>query len=316
MKKPIKKLAWLHALKERLSSTDPTEVIVLSRGGSTHFHLKQHDVEQVFLHQKKRLSFQSRIYQTVMSLFAVAVLLYVFYDFNERLVISVTAGKVAAIEAEKAQIASAFDQYKSVTKEIIGDLNVQAANQLNDLGLDLDQIYAAASTEQQLDAGGPVALADYMDAQTLNDLSVLSAASQFFDRLPTTRPLQQSRVTSGFGMRAHPITGQIVPHRGIDLVSWSDPLVRAPGGGRISFAERNGNAGLMVTIEHGSGLSTSYMHLAEIHVEQNEYVTKGDTLGVMGDTGATTGAHLHYEVKLGDQHLNPKSVFRVATNDH
>lgn len=316
MKKPTKKLAWLHALKDHLGSNGSTEVIVLGRGGSAHFQLEQHDVEQVFAHHNRRLTVQSRIYQTAIALFLVAFCTYLFYDFNERLVVSVTTGKVAEIKAEKAALATAFDQYKLVTKEVIGDLNADAARQLDALGLNLDQVHAAVSTAQRPDTGGPVTFAEYMNPQTLTELSYLSAASQFFDQLPTTNPMRESRLTSGFGMRAHPITGQIVPHRGIDLVSWSDPLVRATGAGRVSFAADNGNAGLMVTIDHGSGLSTSYMHLAEIQIKKNDYLTEGDTLGIMGDTGATTGPHLHYEIKLADQHLNPKSVFRVATNDN
>jgi murein DD-endopeptidase MepM/ murein hydrolase activator NlpD len=112
-------------------------------------------------------------------------------------------------------------------------------------------------------------------------------------------------LTSGFGLRRDPITRGRGNHQGVDIAAAPGAPVRAAADGLVTRASRQGGLGKAVFLSHGYGLSTRYGHLSEIVVKPGTRVRRGDLIGHVGNTGRSTGYHLHYEVHLDGQAVNP-----------
>ena len=126
-------------------------------------------------------------------------------------------------------------------------------------------------------------------------------------------PVNGTRITSGYGMRKHPVLGYSKMHTGVDFGLPYGTPVRAAGNGVIEFAGNAGAYGKMVRIKHATGYATLYAHMSRIAagINDNIKVNQGQIIGYVGSTGRATGPHLHYEVRLRDKPLNPRKV-RVA----
>jgi murein DD-endopeptidase MepM/ murein hydrolase activator NlpD len=111
--------------------------------------------------------------------------------------------------------------------------------------------------------------------------------------------------TSYFGNRRDPITGRPAFHNGVDISAPAGKEVRAAADGIVVTAGRNANLGRSVRISHGYGVATLYGHLKELKVQPGQRVSRGDVIGTVGNSGRTTGYHLHYEVRVGDRPRNP-----------
>lgn len=112
-------------------------------------------------------------------------------------------------------------------------------------------------------------------------------------------------LTSGFGTRRDPITRSQAFHSGLDIAAAPGAPVRATADGVVARAGRNGGLGKSVYLSHGYGLSTRYGHLSEVAVKAGQRVERGDVVGYVGNTGRSTGYHLHYEVHLDGKPVNP-----------
>lgn len=111
----------------------------------------------------------------------------------------------------------------------------------------------------------------------------------------------------GFGMRTDPIAGGQRYHAGVDLPETTGTPVFATADGQIGTAGRARGYGLLVTIRHPSGYETRYAHMSRIAVASGQMVRRGRLIGYVGSTGRSTGPHLHYEVRLRGQVVNPAS---------
>ena len=116
-------------------------------------------------------------------------------------------------------------------------------------------------------------------------------------------PVVSAKVSSGYGKR----WGR--QHKGIDLTS-SKKTVLAADHGKVVLAGKNGDYGNTVIIDHNNGYKTLYAHLSKIDVKKGDIVEKGDKIGVMGNTGRSTGVHLHFEVIVNGVNKNPMSYLR------
>ena len=138
---------------------------------------------------------------------------------------------------------------------------------------------------------------------------VLDADSQLrgaMARIPVAMPLSgHPDVTSPFGARLDPFLGRPALHTGVDLRESYGSDIRATGAGRVVFAGVAGGYGNMVEVDHGSGLSTRYAHMGEISVAEGQTVERGTVLGHVGATGRATGPHLHYEVRIDGEPVDP-----------
>jgi len=123
--------------------------------------------------------------------------------------------------------------------------------------------------------------------------------------VPSRMPVDSPAFTSSFGMRTHPILGGRRAHKGVDLAMPTGSPIYATADGVISRADWFSGYGLYVAIEHGGELQTRYGHMSRLNVEAGQQVKKGDIIGYVGSTGRSTGPHLHYEVRIAGEAVNP-----------
>ncbi|GAA0515723.1 murein DD-endopeptidase MepM [Tatumella terrea] len=130
-----------------------------------------------------------------------------------------------------------------------------------------------------------------------------SGLARGFMRFPTVK---QYRVSSGFNpRRLNPVTGRIAPHRGVDFALPIGTPVLAVGDGEVMVAKNGGAAGNYIALRHGRQYMTRYMHLSRLLVKPGQKIKRGDRIALSGNTGRSTGPHLHFEVWINNQAVNP-----------
>jgi len=183
----------------------------------------------------------------------------------------------------------------------IGGTNVETMNVLNLGDPSLDGLLNAnIGIIDKLDREIKLELESYQKL-----LATVERREDSLKYLPAIKPVPEGRLTSGFGYRRHPILKRIRFHYGVDLAANKGTPIYAPADGYITYAGRNGGSGLFVKINHKYGFETRYGHMNKIYVRRGQFVKRGDKIGEVGNTGLTTGPHLHYEVLFRGKYLNP-----------
>lgn len=146
------------------------------------------------------------------------------------------------------------------------------------------------------------------------ELTVLEGSVKEYNALmaatPSIWPLSddgEAYISSNFGWRQDPFTGQQSIHEGLDIGTWYNTPVLATADGVVDFAGRNGGYGVMVIIKHGFGFETRYAHLNKVQVKKGQKVSRGDVIALSGNSGRSSGPHLHYEVRKNNIPQNPRS---------
>lgn len=145
------------------------------------------------------------------------------------------------------------------------------------------------------------------DSSTLID--EIESTMEYLDCLPDHVPVE-GRISSGFGYRRHPITGRRSFHYGIDITANRGVPVEAAGSGVVVFSGWSGGFGKVIIISHGYGYETVYAHNNKLLVEAGDVVGKGDVISEVGNTGNSTGPHLHFEIRIDGQAIDPTGVLR------
>ncbi|CAN7569683.1 M23 family metallopeptidase [Massilia sp. LjRoot122] len=127
-------------------------------------------------------------------------------------------------------------------------------------------------------------------------------------------PLQFSRISSGFSMRVHPLSGKWKAHKGVDYAASTGTPIRAVAEGTVDFAGNSGGYGNQVVLKHWSGYSTAYAHMSRFApgMRKGSKVSQGQVIGYVGSTGWSTGPHLHYEFRVAGQAQNPEKFKSLA----
>jgi murein DD-endopeptidase MepM/ murein hydrolase activator NlpD len=131
--------------------------------------------------------------------------------------------------------------------------------------------------------------------------------------IPSIAPVQGFRLSSSYGEREHPVLGGHRMHKGLDLAVPSGTPVRAPADGVVERASWFSSYGNFIEIEHGGNMETRYGHLSAYNVVEGQHVHKGDVIGYVGSTGRSTGPHLHYEVRIGGEAVDPTPYMQMGT---
>ena len=119
-------------------------------------------------------------------------------------------------------------------------------------------------------------------------------------------PVPYYTLTSPFGMRVHPISGQWKMHNGVDMAAAQGTPIYAAKSGKVTTASyQAGGAGYYVSINHGDGFSSVYMHMTHFIVSPGQYVNAGQVIGYVGSTGGSTGPHLHFGISYNGTYVNP-----------
>lgn len=138
------------------------------------------------------------------------------------------------------------------------------------------------------------------------------ALMNVLNALPAKMPLSDFSTSSSFGIRMHPITGRPKFHTGVDLIAESSDEVRPAKTGKVVLARNYQDYGNTVIIRHERGIETLYAHLADLKVKEGEDVDMTTVIGIVGNTGASTGKHLHFEVSVGGYPVDPQKVIETA----
>ena len=161
------------------------------------------------------------------------------------------------------------------------------------------------------DAGGdPDTLRANTILERLDEMNVYRLAAE---KAPFSEPVLSSfRFTSGFGYRRDPKGAGRRMHEGLDFAAAVGTPIHATAEGTVITAGWEGGYGRMIEIRHAFGITTRYAHLSQIRVNVGDRVSRGERIGDMGNSGRSTGPHLHYEVRIGGEPVNPMTFIRAA----
>ncbi|RLK51130.1 peptidase M23-like protein [Alkalispirillum mobile] len=200
------------------------------------------------------------------------------------------------LQEHKTRVVQAIERRNSELSRVIDEQSAE----LNQLDLELGHIEAMVGLRpepeqersQRLDVASQTALERALMLQ----------------QLPSGHPVDgDSRLTSGYGWRKHPVTGERSFHGAADYAADRGTEVVATADGVVNYAARhNSGLGKLVIVDHNFSFKTYYAHLHEIQVQQGEFVREGTVIGTVGSTGQATGPHLHYEVWHLQRKLNPE----------
>lgn len=188
--------------------------------------------------------------------------------------------------------------------------------ELKNTGLNLDKVLRAMDQTPR-GVGGPLIGLTELPAQSL-PVAAQAALNQLESRLdrqarlralanylPLTPPVDNFYVSSGFGSRRDPFNNQWAAHTGLDLVAKEGSPVTLPAAGRVAAVTYDEGYGHMVEVDHGLGVRTRYAHMKKIMVKEGEMLDPGRQVGTLGDSGRSSGPHLHYEVLVEGKPVNP-----------
>ncbi|GIQ69218.1 hypothetical protein DUZ99_12685 [Xylanibacillus composti] len=225
----------------------------------------------------------------------------------------------AASKNPPVTIASAFSTLSHGISGLQPQLGLRQADSQNGIGGqdhpldDADMLAILDETGHSFES-----LSEELDdlSISLKDAKEKVEAYQHLQRItPSIWPTAYRKVTSTFGTRKDPFTGRWSFHSGIDIAGSHGSSVYTTADGVVTHAGYSRSEGYNVIINHSNGIKTHYMHLSKITVEQGESVEKGDIIGQMGSTGRSTGTHLHYEVIVNGQSVDPKPYMKSSRED-
>jgi hypothetical protein len=231
------------------------------------------------------------------------------------------------LRAEKDDLKNRYTKLEQVAKE--RDIQVASlgslASEVSSLyGLKSDPVLVAAATSDKIQDDQVVSSLDRLYTLKTTALSGATAAGLTLglrnattadwvraNSAPNLWPVE-GPITGSFGERIDPFNGEGAFHSGIDIGAlYGQPIV-APAEGVVEFADLMGGYGRAVILDHGHGITTRYGHLKSFTVFPGQHVHRGDTIGYVGDSGRSTGPHLHYEVRINDVPVNPHKYLRVT----
>lgn len=167
----------------------------------------------------------------------------------------------------------------------------------------------STETTAQVDVRAPVATITSAGGEDIRVLDALQDSS--FEAVTVSQQAVlpvDGPVTSGFGYRIHPVTGNRSFHTGIDLAAPEGTSIAAAYGGTVEETGTSSGRGNYILLSHGENLQTLYCHLSRIDVRQGDTVEAGDTIGLVGSTGMSTGPHLHFELRVEGIRCDPEYV--------
>ncbi|MDO8605289.1 MAG: M23 family metallopeptidase [Phaeospirillum sp.] len=217
--------------------------------------------------------------------------------------------QVRRLEGSLERLKLAYAQAVRNTNDATSSRISEAEKVLSRLGIDARQLFE----RQQRDGGrgGPFIPLPSGGGDTglsglLDRLDHWSGVKLVMQKMPLGEPLQVDYdINSGFGNRSDPLNRRTGVHEGVDLGAPFGSPVYATGEGVVEFSGPWDRYGLTIEINHGGGVTTRYAHLSRIKVKEGQKVTRSTVIGMLGNTGRSTGPHLHYEVRLSDMPKDP-----------
>lgn len=266
-----------------------------------------------------KFSFSTKAFVTVTVSLATALVLSIFAIGYSGSAVS-RRMEVQRLRSENRQLADVNQHLEQTISEVQGRLDEfeeRTSRLALAAGMETDEVGVVdtGNPGDQLGSGGPYdRLPGSPEALKLQGdwistrLSIVEKTMVKQDLMlastPTTAPVL-GLITDGFGHRPDPWTGRRAFHRGLDISARRGTPILAPAHGVVVSAGRNGGLGKTVRISHGFGYTTMYGHLDKMSVSPGDEVRRGDEVGLLGNSGRSTGPHLHYEVHVDGKSVNP-----------
>jgi murein DD-endopeptidase MepM/ murein hydrolase activator NlpD len=240
------------------------------------------------------------------------------------------AALVSATEAEGARDAMAADAAEMLDMQtrLLDHIEAAAARSLGplekmlrDSGVDVERVLDRLRRDEGAQ-GGPFlpaglgaafgAESDARLASVMSGLERVALLQEAADRMPIALPVRGAKITSGFGKRRDPFVRRLARHEGIDFSARIGTAIFAPAEGVVTFVGVQRGYGRMVKIEHALGFETVYAHLSVARVRVGQRVTRGRRIGDVGNTGRSTGPHLHYEIHVDGAPVDPMKFIEAG----
>lgn len=230
-----------------------------------------------------------------------------------------------AVREQVRRLEGSLERLKIAYAQAVQNTDAAAQSRISDterllsrLGLDASRIFDRQQREGG--RGGPfVPLASIAGDSSLSGLvdrlDRWSGVKAVLQKMPLGEPLHDDYdINSGFGSRNDPLNRRTGMHEGVDMGAPFGTPVYATGDGVVEFAGSGDGYGLLVEINHGNGVSTRYAHMSRIKVKDGQKVSRATVIGLLGNTGRSTGPHLHYEVRVSDVPKDPLKFIAAGEN--
>ncbi len=285
--------------------------------------------------QTNVINFRTNIFSIAFGTLIFIGMIFSFFYFNRQNVIS--SSEIARLETENRESLASFDvlkdennnllqaaeKFKTALNESLSLIGIDVANSPRSSLQDSD--LASLLDNQSLSAGSTKEIADvqqltsYIEG-TIEPIEqigeVIKSQQAIFSDTPNIWPLKGGAgyTTAQFGHSVHPITGQWYIHTGYDIATGrvGDPIV-ATANGKIITNTYSDALGIHVAIQHKYGYITRYAHMNASYVTLGQEIEQGEVIGVIGNTGLSTGPHLHYEVYIGSSLIDPAPYVNVKS---
>jgi murein DD-endopeptidase MepM/ murein hydrolase activator NlpD len=260
----------------------------------------------IFFHDGKTLK-RIRVGSSVQIGLAAAFVLTLIWSVFAAAQLAAAAGApspadVARMEREVAAMQADVDAIKQAAQQRY----LLTANEVRRLGLEPSRIQVETGVGGPFEEVEPARAEDPNFKALFMSWKKMEQLEQGTIAIPSAEPVHGTSFTSGFGVRTDPFRGRAAMHAGIDLAGPLGTPIYATADGTVDRAEWNsGGYGNLVEIDHGHGIQTRYGHLTRYIVSTGQKVKRGDLIAYMGSTGRSTGSHLHYEVRIDGQAVNP-----------
>ena len=224
--------------------------------------------------------------------------------------LSTSIKEINELKAQLAKTISAFniDNNLSISIPISRSLDSSSISTIYK-SKNYDDINAAPDLDELKKQDELITLINDLKLESSELTNEIEKQLNYLDCLPDNIPVK-GVLSSGFGYRIHPISKLRSFHNGIDISASRGTPVHAAGSGIVVFSGYSGSFGKVVIISHGYGYETVYAHNREIHVKVNDVVKKGDIISEVGTTGVSTGPHLHFEIHVDNELIDPKSILK------
>lgn len=228
-----------------------------------------------------------------------------------------TSVSMAPQAAPLLRVASRQRQFAAMLTTAVERRADKAAAAIRSFGLNPNRLARTAARAQ----GGPFVPWKGEKGAMTDELEHLADAltrMEFLERslltIPSGKPTAAPMETSSYGYRRDPFNGHAAFHAGIDFPGRMAQSIRAAAGGKVSYVGQRQGYGNVVEVDHGNGLMTRYAHLSGFAARVGQKVARGDTIARMGSTGRSTGTHLHFEVRINGQAVNPRRFLEADQN--
>jgi murein DD-endopeptidase MepM/ murein hydrolase activator NlpD len=230
-----------------------------------------------------------------------------------------TVEKISAVLPEAAALARIEGRQLALVEKLTRFADGRAAraeSAMRELGLNPRAMIAAARTAQ----GGPFErLSSERDGsidprfeRLALSLARMDALERGLEGIPQVMPADMRMISSGFGYRRDPFNGVAAMHAGLDFRGRVGAPIHAAAAGKVTFVGTKSGYGKVIEVSHGNGLMTRYAHMSAWRARPGQEVAAGDVIGAIGNTGRSTGPHLHFEVRINGRAVNPRPFLESA----